>query len=141
MEPDILGALSVTSGNDWDLPAIPLSCKDIDLSCFAVDGGIIDPDLDTLGFYKNGQLDMDQVNHHVHLALDHLRRYDNKGNQNRHVYDSSGEPGPSRNGRHAPIFNPFNALKKSSAIIPPMAPIEPTTTNVPSAVAAVATQP
>ncbi|EDR04927.1 uncharacterized protein LACBIDRAFT_330128 [Laccaria bicolor S238N-H82] len=79
MEPDILGTLSVTSGDDWDLPAIPLSHKDINLSCFAVDSGIIDPNLDALGFYRNGQLNMDQVNHHVRLALDRLCRYGDKG--------------------------------------------------------------
>ncbi|KIK04946.1 hypothetical protein K443DRAFT_32169, partial [Laccaria amethystina LaAM-08-1] len=80
MEPDILGALSVTSDRkEWDLPTIPLTHKDIDLSTFAVDRGIIDPDLDALGFYKGRQLDMDQVNHHVRLALERLRRYDNKG--------------------------------------------------------------
>jgi hypothetical protein len=102
MEPDILGALSVTSdGKEWDLPAIPLTRKDIDLSTFAVDGGIVDPDLDVLGFYKGGQLDMDQVNHHVRLALERLRRYDNKGSRNRRINDSAGDAGPSRNGRRA----------------------------------------
>jgi hypothetical protein len=113
MEPDILGALSVMSdGKEWDLPAIPLTRKDIDLSTFAVDGGIVDPDLDVLGFYKGGQLDMDQVNHHVRLALERLRRYDNKGSRNRHINDSAGDAGPSRNGRRAPSFNPFNVAQK-----------------------------
>ena len=102
-----MGALSVVAedGNGWDLPGIPLTCRDINLSSFALDGGIIDPDLDALGFYRNGQLDMDQVNHHVCLALNHLHCYDNKGNRNRCVNTSTNDTGPSRNGRHAPTFN------------------------------------
>ena len=129
MEPDIMGALSVTTdGNEWDLPGIALSRKDIDLSSFAVDGGIIDPDLDALGFYRNGQLDMDQVNHHVRLALDRLRRYDNKGSRNRRV-NNIGETGPDRNNRRAPSFNPFKMTPKPSqpTTFTPMSPITPTT--------------
>ena len=49
-----------------------------------VDGEII---VDALGFYRNRQLDMDQVNHHVHLVLNHLHHYDNKGSYNRCVND------------------------------------------------------
>ncbi|EDR10560.1 uncharacterized protein LACBIDRAFT_325299 [Laccaria bicolor S238N-H82] len=112
MKPDILGALSVvTDGKDWDLPAIPLSRKDMDLSAFAVDGRIIDPDLDALGFYKNGHLDMDQVNHHVCLTLDRLHCYDNKG--------------PSHNNCHGQGFNPFKVTTNAShtPTIMPMAPI------------------
>jgi len=135
MEPDILGALSITTdGKEWDLPAIPLTRRDMDLSSFAVDGSIIDPDLDALGFYRNGQLDMDQVNHHVHLALDCLCHYDNKGNRNRHINDSAGEPEPSRNGRCAPVFNPFKvATKKPTTTITPMAPVHPNPPITPAA--------
>jgi len=135
MEPDILGALSSTmDGKEWDLPAIPLTRRDMDLSSFAVDGGIIDPDLDALGFYRNGQLDMDQVNHHVRLALDCLHCYDNKGNCNRHINDSAGKSGPSCNGRRAPAFNPFKvAMKRSTTTITPMAPVHPNPPIIPAA--------
>jgi hypothetical protein len=90
----------------------------------------------TVGFYRNGQLDMDQVNHHVRLALDRLRRYDNKGNRDRRVNVSAGEPGPSRNGRRAPAFNPFKVSpKKSTTTLIPAATIQPNA-SVPTAVAA-----
>ena len=57
---------------------------------------------------------MDQVNHHVRLALDRLRHYNNKGNRNRRVNTSTSDTGPSRNGRHAPAFNPFKVAPKKS---------------------------
>ena len=125
-----MGALSVVAedGNGWELLGIPLTHQDIDLRSFALDGGIIDPNLDALGFYRNGQLDMDQVNHHVHLALDHLHHYDNKGNRNRCVNTSTTDTGPSWNGQHAPTFNPFKVAPKmsTSTSIIPTANIQPT---------------